>query len=50
MRSVKEAATEAKIITFMEHQAKQNLRVAKAIEDIAKLVDIVNDKVNSLKN
>ena len=50
MRSVEEAAIEAKVITFIEHQAKQNLRVAKALEDIATLIDIVNDKVNSLKN
>ena len=50
MRSVKEAATEAKVTTFIKHQSKQNLRVAKALEDIARLIDIVNDKVNSLKN
>ena len=50
MRSLKEVANDAKITTFIEHQSKQNLRVAKALEDIAKLIDIVNDKVNSLKN
>tara|TARA_R100001594_G_scaffold1172_2_gene4935 strand:- start:2823 stop:2975 length:153 start_codon:yes stop_codon:yes gene_type:complete len=50
MKSVREAAVEAKIVTFIEHQAEQNLRVAKALEDIATLIDIVNDKVNSLKN
>ena len=50
MKSVEEAAVEAKIVTFIEHQSKQNLRVAKALEDIAKLIDIVNDKVNNLKN
>tara|TARA_R100000152_G_C6759047_1_gene182958 strand:+ start:1272 stop:1424 length:153 start_codon:yes stop_codon:yes gene_type:complete len=50
MKSVREATIEAKVVTFIEHQAKQNLRIAKAIEDIARLIDIVNDKVNSLKN
>ena len=50
MKSVEEAATTAKIATFIEHQSEQNLRVAKALEDIAKLIDIVNDKVNNLKN
>ena len=49
MKSVREAAEEYKVMTFIEHQSKQNLRVAKALEDIAKLIAIVNDKVNKMK-
>ena len=50
MNELEMATTSAKMLTFMEHQSKQNLRVAKALDDIARLIDIVNDKVNNLKN
>ena len=50
MRTQVETKTAKTLIQFIEHQAKQNQTVFKALEDITKLIGVVNDKVNNLKN
>jgi len=50
MRTQMETKTAKTLVEFIEHQAKQNQTVFKTLEDITKLIGVVNDKVNSLKD